>query len=314
MGRNSNQLVGAGGMVKLGAFGVLGVAILIGILSAVFTTKDGSVTIVSAFGKAHTAADPGLGFKTPIKDSTETVSIRPRRLTNDYQGSAKPNEGSDSIGLTADLRVSVNWTPVKSGILDLYVKHGKLENFENVILSTRIQAAVKAASAQYSPKDMLGRRAELEVSIKDALLLKIPGYVEMVKLNAVQVDNVGFPKSYLEQIEAEQVASKKADAALQETRRKANENQQIVDLATTNKEKRLLEADAAAYEVTTASAAQAQAIKDVGDAEVAVLEAKAAVVTTELNKLLEIQQWNGVRSTTVVGGDASGGVLLDARQ
>ena len=304
-------MITAESQVKIISGGVMLLVCILALITSVFTTSDGSVTIVSSFGKAHTVATPGLGFKVPVKDSVESISIRPRKLTETFQGSSLPPTGSDSIGIAASLVVSVNWTPIQEGILDLYVRHGKLENFEAVILETRMQDAVKAASATFSPKDMLGRRSEFAGTILSNIRTTLPDYAGMVKINSIQVDNVGFPPSYLAEVEAEQVASKQADKALQATRQKANENQQIVDLATTNKERRVLEADAAAYEVTTAANAEAEAVKAIGDAELEVLREKAKLVTPELTRMIEMERWDGVRSTHVLGTDSN--VLLNSK-
>ena len=44
-----------------------------------FITKEGHVDVVKRFGKAISVAQPGLNFKIPLIDTTDTIEIRTRK-------------------------------------------------------------------------------------------------------------------------------------------------------------------------------------------------------------------------------------------
>jgi len=288
-------------IVKVVAGSILLVVALMTVWGSAFTTPNGTVNIVTAFGKATRVAQPGLGFKVPFRDSTQEFDVRTRLVEGTYQAAAKPEEGNNSIGLGVTAVVSVNWTANASTAMQLFTRHGKLTDFERIILQTKIGAAVKSGISQFTPKEMLDNRTGAESSIKSNLEAALLEYSDFLVINSVQLDQLGFPKAYTDAIEAEQIASKAADAALQETRRKLNLDQQIVNAALKQKQADAHTADAAAYAVERAAEAEAKRISQIGDAELAVLKAKAAIITPELTSFTMTERWNGVQPTHMLG-------------
>ena len=45
--------------------------------------------------------------------------------------------------------MSINWTVEKASAMDLFIKYGGLEQFENRILDPKLRSAAKAALAQF---------------------------------------------------------------------------------------------------------------------------------------------------------------------
>ena len=292
-------------ILKIGAGVVLALIVIIVLAGSAFTTDNGTVSIVTSFGEAKRMAQPGLGMKMPIRDSIVPIDTRTRLVVGEYKASAKPADGNESIGLTADVQVLVNWTVVPVSALDLYKKHGPLEDFERIILKTKLGASVKSALAGYTPKELMTNRTAAEASVKTTLEQALFGYSKLMVVDSIQLEQIGFPKAYTDAIAAEQIASKSADAAIQETRRQSNLDQKLVNAATAQREADKEKADGAAYGVTTAAAAKAAEIKLIGDAEIEILRAKAALMTPILVEFNKSEKWDGVSPTHIVGSDSS---------
>ena len=300
MNRHSSSNIDprAKGIAVLVVGGVLLLTIIIMFFAGTYVTKDGTRDIVVSFGKAKTAVKPGLHVKKPIFDKIYTMDVRTRIFNGlDYNSATRQ-------GLPLPVDVSVNWTVSEPAVIDMYVNHGTLEQFERVILSQKVEAATKAAISQFTAEELLQKRAEVETRIRDNLQTKLGEYSDLLTIGGIQVADYGFPQDYLDSINNERKAVIDARRAIAETQKQKTLDEKITNAALAEADAERARVDARAYKVTTEATAEAEAIKSVGDAEIAVLRQKAQLVTPELVAFERVQRWNGVTPTHVLGSES----------
>ena len=133
----------ASGAIIIGA--LLGIII---ILSSWFITREGHVDVVKRFGKAIYVAQPGLNFKVPLIDTTDTIEIRTRKNMEEMSAAT-----AEQMPVSAT--VSMNWSANQETILDLYKAYGSLEQFEFRVIDPKFRAITKESIAKFTAEETI---------------------------------------------------------------------------------------------------------------------------------------------------------------
>ncbi|WP_240791442.1 prohibitin family protein [Psychromonas sp. SP041] len=259
-----------------------------------YTVDEGHVGIVMRFSEAKSQVDPGLHTKVPFIDSVKEIEVRTRKNQEKMSSSTKEQ-------MPVTVSVSVNWTVEKSAALELYIKYGGLDQFENRILDPRFRSATKDVIPQFDAEKLIQDRAYAIKRIEERLIEEMSGYP--VTVDNIQIEDIKLPKKYLTSIETKQTEKNLADAEKHKLARQNLEAQRSVNTA-----------KATADGIKYVAIAEAEAIRIKGLAEAESIEAKAKALINNplIVKLTEAQNWDGKLPATMLGN--SNMPILDMRK
>ena len=269
---------------------VLVAAGLVTALTSFYTIKEGNVGIVKRWGEAVAQVDPGLHFKVPFADSVEEIEVRQRKNVEKL-AAATANQ------LQLDATVSINWTVHKKSAMELFVKYGGLEQFENRVIDPNMRSAAKAALSKFTAVQLIRNREQVVTSIRESIAQVLQGYP--IAINSTQMENYRLPEQYRLSIEAKEKAYQDALKENHNLTKQKLVAQRVVQQASADAEAKRIEADAEAYRVTTTANAEAKAI-DLVNAQLA--------KSPRYIDLVKAKQWNGELPRTMLG--SSTGTLL----
>lgn len=275
---------------------------LIIVFSSWFITPEGHVDVVKRFGEAKYVAHPGLNWKIPIVDTTNTIEIRTRK--NQEEMSAATAEQ-----MPAAVKASMNWTVQKDRVLDLFKEYGSLSQFEDRVIDPKFRAIIKESVAKFTAEQTIKNRDIVTTKAVDAVQEAFKGLP--IQVSTINIENVSLPKKYLASIETKQTEKNLADAEKHKLARQKLESMRAVNTADAEKQAAMQVADGKAYATTTEAKANAEAIQLVGEAEAKKIDAitKAMKANPQYVDLVKAQNWNGALPKMVTS--PSSGYLLN---
>src|SRR6202047_5145469 len=95
------------------------------------------------YGAVIGTAQPGLGFKLPLIDSVEKVSVKTSTFSWDKMNSYSYDQHP------ADLKISVTLRVAPEKVADLYAKFGSLATAVNQVVSPAVNQQVKVVFGRY---------------------------------------------------------------------------------------------------------------------------------------------------------------------
>ena len=279
----------ASGAIIIGA--IFGLIIL---FSSWFITKEGHVDVVKRFGKAISVAQPGLNFKIPLIDTTDTIEIRTRKNMEEMSAAT-----AEQMPVSAT--VSMNWSANPETVLDLYKAYGSLEQFESRVIDPKFRAITKESIAKFTAEETINKRDQVEQRLRDYLVTATQDLP--IKISSLNIENIELPKNYLQSIEVKQTEKNLADAEVFKLEKQNLEAQRAVNTA-----------NADAQSITLRAKAEADAIKLKGEAEAKAIEAKSKALQGNplIVQLTQAQQWDGKLPTHMMGEGSN--FLLDMRK
>jgi regulator of protease activity HflC (stomatin/prohibitin superfamily) len=244
-------------------------------------------------------AQPGLGFKIPVIDSVEKVSVKTATYTWDKMNSYSYDQQP------ADLKISVTLRAAPEKVADLYAKFGRLDAAVNQVVSPVVNQQVKVVFGRYTAVKAIQERGALNSAIKDAITESLK-YDPMIIIESVQLENIEFSQNYLHSIEQRMLAEVEVQKLQQNAEREKVQAQITVTQATAKANAVRAEAQANAEAVRLNGEAKASNIRITGEAEAAAIEARAKALGSNPNlvTLVQAERWNGVLPTTMVPGSA----------
>ncbi len=277
------------GAIIIGA--IFGLIIL---FSSWFITKEGHVDVVKRFGKAISVAQPGLNFKIPLIDTTDTIEIRTRKNMEEMSAAT-----AEQMPVSAT--VSMNWSANQETILELYKAYGSLEQFEFRVIDPKFRAITKESIAKFTAEETINKRDQVEQRLRDYLTTATQDLP--IKISSLNIENIELPKNYLQSIEVKQTEKNLADAEVFKLEKQNLEAQRAVNTA-----------NADAQSITLRAKAEADAIKLKGEAEAKAIEAKSKALQGNplIVQLTQAQQWDGKLPTHMMGEGSN--FLLDMRK
>src|SRR5216684_3487725 len=252
---------------------IAGVVVLIALLGSWYTVDQTERGVLLRNGAVIGTAQPGLGFKVPLIDGVEKISVNLR---------ASPDKVSD-----------------------LYAKFGLLDTAVNQVVSPVVNQQVKVVFGRYTAVKAIQERGALNSSIKDAITDTLK-YDPMIIIESVQLENIEFSANYLHSIEQRMLAEVEVQKLQQNAEREKVQAQITVTQANAKANAVRAEAQANADATRLNGEARASNIKITGEAEAAAIEARAKALGTNPNlvTLVQAEKWNGVLPTTMVPGSA----------
>ena len=278
---------------------VLGLAVAATLLSSIYTVEEGHVAVVKRFSEAKYQVEPGLHFKAPIVDSLETMEVRTRKNVEENIPVATAEQ------MPSHATVSVNWTVNRVEAIDIFKQYGGLDQFETRILDPKIKSGSKEAISKHTAEEIIRNRNVVITKIQDAIITAMEPYP--IVINSVQLENITFPMTYTNAIEAKQVALQEAVKEEHKLERQRLEAQRQVNTAEAEKQSRMKAADGVAYQTETEAKAEAEAIRLIGIANAGKIQAMATALATnpQVIEYEQVKRWQGNVPTTVMGDGQS---------
>jgi regulator of protease activity HflC (stomatin/prohibitin superfamily) len=272
---------------------VAGFVVLAAVLGSWYTVDQTERGVLLRNGAVIGTAQPGLGFKVPLIDSVEKISVRTTTYTWDKMNSYSFDQQP------ADLRAS----PDK--VSDLYAKFGRLDTAVNQVVSPVVNQQVKVVFGRYTAVKAIQERGPLNSAIKDAIAATLKDD-PMLIIESVQLENIEFSANYLHSIEQRMLAEVEVQKLQQNAEREKVQAQITVTQATAKANAVRAEAQANADATRLNGEASASNIRITGEAQAAAIEARAKALGTNPNlvTLVQAERWNGVLPTTMVPGSA----------
>ena len=281
------------------AAAIAGVIVLLLVLGSWYTVDQTERGVLLRNGAVVGTAQPGLGFKVPVMDSVEKISVKTVTYTWDKMNSYSYDQQP------ADLKISVTLRAAPEKVADLYAKFGRLDAAVNQVVSPVVNQQVKVVFGRYTAVKAIQERGTLNSAIKDAITDTLK-YDPMIIIESVQLENIEFSQNYLHSIEQRMLAEVEVQKLQQNAEREKVQAQITVTQATAKANAVRAEAQANAEAVRLNGEAKASNIRITGEAEAAAIEARAKALGTNPNlvTLVQAERWNGVLPTTMVPGSA----------
>ena len=267
----------------LGA-GAIVLVILLILFSTYFTIDQGERGVILHNGAIVGEAEPGLHFKMPIITSIAKISVQVQKesFSKDAQTDTRMQAYSrDQQPATIALSVNYHVTDASQ----VYAQYGSLEGMEARVINPKAYEQLKNVFGQFDAADAIQKRAALNADVYAAIRGAVRG---PVVIDSVQIEDISFSQQYEGAVEARMQAIVKQQQA------------------EADKQKRIIDADASAYEVKAAADAQAHKIAVQGAAEAGAIKARGDALRDNpgLPTLTAAEKWNGVLPTTMVPGNA----------
>ena len=284
--------------------GIIGaiVALVIAVIIAAgswYTVDQTERAVLLRYGAVVGTAQPGLGFKVPLMDTVEKVSVKTTTFTWDKMNSYSYDQQP------ADLKISVTLRASPEKVADLYAKFGSVQTAVNQVVSPVVNQQVKVVFGRYTAVKAIQERGQLNSAIRDAITATLKDD-PMIIIESVQLENIEFSQTYLHSIEQRMLAEVEVQKLQQNAEREKVQAQITVTQANAKANAVRAEAQANAEATRLNGEAKASNIRVTGEAEAAAIEARAKALGTNPNlvTLVQAERWNGVLPTTMVPGSA----------
>jgi regulator of protease activity HflC (stomatin/prohibitin superfamily) len=284
--------------------GIIGVVVALIVILIIaggswYTVDQTERGVLLRNGAVIGTAQPGLGFKLPLFDSVEKVSVKTSTYSWDKMNSYSFDQQP------ADLKISVTLHAAPEKVADLYAKFGRLDAAVNQVVSPVVNQQVKVVFGRYTAVKAIQERGALNGAIKDAITDTLK-YDPMIIIESVQLENIEFSQNYLHSIEQRMLAEVEVQKLQQNAEREKVQAQITVTQATAKANAVRAEAQANAEATRLNGEARASNIKVTGEAEAAAIKARAEALGSNpsIIALTQAERWNGVLPTTMVPGSA----------
>ena len=270
---------------------IVGLFIAFGILTVVFgswyTIDQGERGVLLRNGAVVGTAQPGLGFKMPIVDSVEKITIQSRARI--YEKVATYSKDQQS----AEVQVSVNYRIPADKVTDVYASYGGEDGLVSRMLDRRVFEDLKTVFGRFNAVTAIQERSRLNQEVAEAIQSSVRG---PILIDSVQIENIDFSDAYEASIEQRMLA----EVEVQKLRQNAEREKVQAEIVVT-------QAKAKADAVRASSTAESEAIKMRGDAEAQAIKARGDALRDNpgLVELTQAERWDGKLPTTMVPGGAA---------
>jgi regulator of protease activity HflC (stomatin/prohibitin superfamily) len=265
------------------AAGVAAVALLVVLFSTAYTIDEGERGVILRLGRVVGEAGPGLHFKIPFINSVEKISVQIQKESfekTDVADTRLQTYSRDQQPATIAMAINYHVTDASA----VYAQFGSLENMKQRVIISRAYDQLKTVFGQFDAADAIQKRTVLNAEVFEAIRKSVSG---PVVIDSVQIEDITFSQQYESAVELRMQAIVKQQQA------------------EADKQKRIIDADALAYEVKSASDAKAHQIEVQGKAEAGAIQARGEALRNNpaLPTLVASEKWNGVLPTTMMPGN-----------
>ena len=251
-----------------------------------YTVDQGTRGVILRNGAIVGVAQPGLGFKLPLIDRVEKISVQTHVETFDRMHTYSKDQQP------AELRVSVNYNVPVDKVAELYSRYGSIEGALARVIRPHVNQQTKVVFGGYTAVSAIQDRGRLNAEISDAIQSGVSG---PLAIESVQVENIDYSKAYEQSIEQRMLA----EVEVQRIRQNAEREKIQAEITVT-------QAQARASAVRAQAQAESEAIRLRGDAEASAIRARGTALgeNPALVSLVQAERWNGALPTTMVPGGA----------
>jgi regulator of protease activity HflC (stomatin/prohibitin superfamily) len=227
-----------------------------------YTVDQGERGVILRNGAVIGEAEPGLGFKLPVFDTIQRISVQSQKTSySDVKTYSRDQQ-------PATLRISMNFHITDAR--RVYTEYKSVQGMIDRLVTPQIYTWSENIVGQFNAASAVQDRAKLNAELATALRKVIRG---PIIIESIQIENIDFSGKYEQAVEARMEATVKqqqaeAEAAATRTR-----------------------ADATAYSVKVKGDAEASAIRARGD---------ALRDNPGLPALVTAEKWDGHLPTTMV--------------
>ena len=272
--------------VRIGLLTGAAVVGLVVLMGSWYTVDSGDRGVILRNGEIIGTAEPGLGFKMPIVDQIETVSVRD--FSKVYDG--LPAYSRDQQ--TAVIAVSVTFAVPPEAVDEVYATYGNIENMVSRLVDRQVNEQLRNVFGKYTAVRAVQERENLTNDFSQAVMDAVDG---PVVIRSVQIENIDFSNAYEESIEQRMLA----EVEVQKIRQNAEKERVAAEIL-------VIQANAEADSVRAREQANAEAIRLRGEAEAAAISArgKALQENPNLITLVTAEKWDGVLPQSMIPGGA----------
>lgn len=251
-----------------------------------YTVDQGERAVILRNGKIIGVADAGLGFKRPIIDDIEKISMQSHNVVFDNFMAYSFDQQ------TATLRLSINYNLEPGQVEAIYTNYKDRSGVESRVIAPKVYDEIKNIFGKYTAKEAIQNRERMVADMTNALQNAAKG---VVHIQSVQVENIDFSDAYETSVEERMLAE--VDVLKKEQEAKTAEQQAKITVTVAQ-----AEADSALAKAT----AEAKAITLRGDAEAGAIKARGDALreNPELIKLVQAEKWDGKLPTSMVPSGA----------
>lgn len=264
--------------------GIIAFFTLFVVLDSWYTVDQGERGVILRYGAVVGNASPGLGFKVPIIDDVEYVSVQSHAPVWDNVVAYSRDQQS------ANIRLSVSYRIPPDQVSEVYSNYGSVDNLISRLLERRVFEISKTVFGQYNAVTAIQERGKLNADIAHAIQEAVRG---PILIESVQIENIDFSDAYEKSIEDRMLAEVEVQKLRQNAEREKVQAQIVVT-----------QAKAQADSVREKAIAEAEAIRLRGEAEATAIKARASALADNpsLVELTKAERWNGTLPTTMVPG------------
>ena len=262
---------------------VVGLGLLLLLMSTYFTIDQGERGVILHNGAIAGEAEPGLHFRMPIITSIQKISVQVQKEAFEKTGEVDNRlQAYSRDQQPATIAMAVNYHVTDASAV--YAQYGSLTNMKMRVINSRAYEQLKNVFGQFDAADAIQKRALLNAQVFAAIRNSVSG---PVVIDSVQIEDIHFSDQYENAVEARMQAIVKQQQA------------------EADKQKRIIDADASAYEVKAAADAKAHQIEVQGKAEAGAIQARGDALRNNpsLPTLVAAEKWNGILPTTMVPGN-----------
>lgn len=177
---------------------ILVIIVFLGVNSFV-VVPAGHRGVLLQLGNVKGVLDEGLNFKLPFIQNVELMEVRIKKNEEEQHASTKDLQ-------TVKTNVAVNYRLDPNGVNKLYQEVGL--DFEERIITPSISEALKSVTAQYKADELISKREDVSMKIKEVLEEKIGKY--NILLSEINIREFRFSETFEKSIESKQEAEQLA--------------------------------------------------------------------------------------------------------
>ena len=249
------------------------------LLSSITVIQSGTIGVLSTMGAvSDQPMTQGLHFRVPFVTTVTKMDVKTLIIETECSAASKDLQ-------TISSKVALNYHVNPDTAPKLYKEVGT--GYQTVIIAPAIQESVKAVTAKFSAEELITRRQEVSIQIKDELSEKLLPYGVIVDL--FNITDLEFSQAFNASIEAKQIAQQEALKAEQELNKVIIEAKQVVEKAKAEAQAKKAIADADAYSIKTLQEQLAQSTAYIEYEKIQKWDGKLPQVQGESNPIVDIR-------------------------
>ena len=206
---------------KITVLAILAVILAAVALSSFVIVNPGHRGVLIQMGAVKdTIFEEGLRFKVPFVQRVIGVNVQVQKLESEQSASSKDLQ-------VINTTCAVNYHLDPGSVNKLYQQIGM--SYAERIINPAISESLKAITAQYTAEELISKRSEVGMKIKEILESKLASYY--IALDEVNLTEFTFSKEFDAAIEQKQIAEQQALKASLDLQRIEIEAQQKIEQA-----------------------------------------------------------------------------------